>query len=101
MRRAALAGAGLVHGAAAQSAADCPTRAVKVIVPFSPAGPTDVVARVIAQQLSERLGKQFYVENVAHPAAIPAMAMAAKAPGDGYTVLVHGSKTSSSIRASM
>ena len=48
----ALAGAGLVHGAAAQSAADYPTRAVKVIVPFSPAGPTDVVARVIAQQLS-------------------------------------------------
>jgi tripartite-type tricarboxylate transporter receptor subunit TctC len=87
----ALAGAGLVCGAAAQSAVDYPTRAVKVIVPFSPAGPTDVVARVIAQKLSERLGKQFYVENVAHAGGNTGMAMAAKAPGDGYTVLVHGS----------
>jgi tripartite-type tricarboxylate transporter receptor subunit TctC len=87
----ALAAAGLVQGAAAQSAADYPTRAVKVIVPFAAAGPTDVVARVIAQKLSESLGKQFYVENIAHAGGNTGMAAAAKAPGDGYTILVHGS----------
>jgi len=41
------------------------TKPVRIIVPFAPAGPTDVVARLIASKLSERLGKQFYIENVA------------------------------------
>lgn len=75
--------------AAAQSG--YPTRPVKVIVPFSPAGPTDVIARIIAQKLSENMGKQFYVENVAHAGGNTGMGMAARAPADGYTILVHGS----------
>jgi tripartite-type tricarboxylate transporter receptor subunit TctC len=86
-----LAGLSLAQNAATQSASEYPTRAVKVIVPFSPAGPTDVVARIIAQKLSESLGKQFYVENIAHAGGNTGMAMAAKAPPDGYTILVHGS----------
>jgi tripartite-type tricarboxylate transporter receptor subunit TctC len=86
-----LAGSSLAQNAATQSASEYPTRAVKVIVPFSPAGPTDVVARIIAQKLSESLGKQFYVENIAHAGGNTGMAMAAKAPPDGYTILVHGS----------
>jgi tripartite-type tricarboxylate transporter receptor subunit TctC len=53
--------------------------------------PTDVVARIIAQKLSESLGKQFYVENIAHAGGNTGMAMAAKAAPDGYTILVHGS----------
>ena len=87
-----LAGSSFVHKAAAEEAvADYPTRSVKVIVPFAPAGPTDVIARIIAQKLSESLGKQFYVENIAHAGGNSGMAMAAKAPADGYTILVHGS----------
>src|SRR5262245_23134763 len=87
----ALAALGFAQNAAAQSASEYPTRAVKVIVPFSPAGPTDVVARIIAQKLSDSLGKQFYVENIAHAGGNTGMAAAAKAAPDGHTILVHGS----------
>jgi len=41
-----------------------PTRSVRVIIPFAPGGPTDVFGRLIAQKLSDNLGKQFYVENI-------------------------------------
>jgi tripartite-type tricarboxylate transporter receptor subunit TctC len=86
-----LAGFGFAHNAATQSSSEYPARAVKIIVPFSAAGPTDVVARIIAQKLSESLGKQFYVENVAHAGGNTGMGIAAKAAPDGYTILVHGS----------
>jgi tripartite-type tricarboxylate transporter receptor subunit TctC len=59
-----------------------------VIVPFAPGGPTDTSARVIAQKLSERLGQQFYVENVGGAGGNIGMGQAAKAAHDGYTVLV-------------
>jgi tripartite-type tricarboxylate transporter receptor subunit TctC len=86
-----LAASNFAQNAATQSASEYPTHTVKVIVPFSPAGPTDVVARIVAQKLSESLGKQFYVENIAHAGGNTGMAIAAKAPPDGYTILVHGS----------
>ncbi len=64
-----------------------PDRAVKIIVPFAPAGPTDVVARLIAQKLSERLGKQFYIENITGAGGNTGMGQAARAAPDGYTIL--------------
>jgi tripartite-type tricarboxylate transporter receptor subunit TctC len=64
-----------------------PEKAVKVIVPFAPAGPTDIVARLIATKLSERLGKQFYVENVSGAGGNNGMGQAARAAPDGYTIL--------------
>jgi tripartite-type tricarboxylate transporter receptor subunit TctC len=78
-------------GLAPASAAGYPDKPVKIIVPFAPAGPTDVMARLIAQKLSESLKQQFYVEN--HPGAggnIGMMAVA-RAPADGYTILVASS----------
>ena len=74
--------------AQAQDTAGYPVRPVKIIVPFAPAGPTDTMARLIAQKLSESLGKQFYVEN--HPGAGGnlGMAMVANAAPDGYTLLL-------------
>jgi tripartite-type tricarboxylate transporter receptor subunit TctC len=64
-----------------------PDKPVKIIVPFAPAGPTDVVARLIATKLSERLGKQFYVENVPGAGGNTGIGQAARAAGDGYTML--------------
>src|SRR5262249_27030193 len=64
-----------------------PDRPVKIIVPFAAAGPTDVVARLIAQKLSEKFGQQFYIENIAGAGGNLAMGAAAKAPADGYTIL--------------
>jgi tripartite-type tricarboxylate transporter receptor subunit TctC len=71
----------------AQSVANYPEKPVRIIVPFAPAGPTDVVARLIAQKLSERLGKQFYIENVVGAGGNNGMGQAARAPADGYTIL--------------
>lgn len=65
-----------------------PDRPVKLIVPYAPGGPTDVAARLIAQELSERLGKQFFIENIAGAGGNIGTGQAAKAPPDGYTVLI-------------
>jgi tripartite-type tricarboxylate transporter receptor subunit TctC len=64
-----------------------PTRPVRVIVPFSPGGPTDVFARLIAQKLSEHLGKQFYIDNITGATGNVGTGQAAKAAPDGHTVL--------------
>jgi tripartite-type tricarboxylate transporter receptor subunit TctC len=65
-----------------------PTRTVRMIVPFAPGGPTDVAARLIAQKLSEQLGKQFYVENMAGASGNIGTGQAAKARPDGHTLLI-------------
>ncbi len=63
-----------------------PNQAVKVIVPFAAGGPTDVMARVIAQKLSERLGQQFYVENKPGAGGNNGTSEAAKAEPNGHTI---------------
>jgi hypothetical protein len=65
-----------------------PNKPVKMIVPFAPAGPTDVIARLIAQKLSETWGQQVYVENIPGAGGNTGTATALRAPGDGYTILV-------------
>ncbi len=64
-----------------------PNKNVKVIVPFAPAGPTDVMARLIAQKLSENLKQQFYIENHAGAGGNIGMIQAMNSPADGYTLL--------------
>ena len=85
----ALAAAVLIGGTA--QGAGYPDHPVKIVVPFAPAGPTDVMARLIAQKLSESLKQQFYVEN--HPGAGGniGMTQVAKSAPDGYTMLVASS----------
>jgi tripartite-type tricarboxylate transporter receptor subunit TctC len=69
-------------------AQDYPVRPVRMIVPYPPAGPTDVFARLIAQRLSDRFGKPFVVENIAGAGGNIGTGQAAKAPADGHTILV-------------
>jgi tripartite-type tricarboxylate transporter receptor subunit TctC len=68
-----------------------PSKPVKIIVPFAAGGVTDTATRMVAQKLSEKFKQQFYVEN--HPGAGGNIGMgeAAKAAGDGYTILVPSS----------
>jgi tripartite-type tricarboxylate transporter receptor subunit TctC len=61
---------------------------VRVLVPYAAAGPADILARLPAQKLSEQLGMQFYVENVGGGGGNIGMGQGARAPADGYTVLV-------------
>jgi tripartite-type tricarboxylate transporter receptor subunit TctC len=65
-----------------------PARPIRLIVPFAPGGGTDMVARVIAPKMSERLGASVIVDNRGGAGAIIGTALAAKATPDGYTLLV-------------
>lgn len=65
-----------------------PARTVRVIVPYSPGGPTDVCARLVAQKLGDRLGKQFYVENITGAGGNIGTGQAARTAPDGYTILI-------------
>ena len=73
-----------------ESAQTWPTRPVKVIVGFAPGGPTDLVARLVAQKLTEATGKNFFVENVSGAGGNVGTIRAAKSSPDGYTLLVTG-----------
>ena len=83
---AALLCAAIVSGQS--SAQTYPARPVRLIVPFGAGGPTDVIARLVAQKLSERWGQQVYIENLPGAGGNTGVATVARAPADGYTILV-------------
>jgi tripartite-type tricarboxylate transporter receptor subunit TctC len=65
-----------------------PTKPAKVIVPYPPGGPTDIVARVVSQKLSDQMGQPFIVENRPGAGGNIGAEAVAKSPADGYTLLV-------------
>jgi len=65
-----------------------PSKPAKVIVPYPPGGPTDIVARVVSQKLSDQMGQQFIVENRPGAGGNIGAEAVAKGPADGYTLLV-------------
>ncbi len=69
---------------------DYPSRPVRMIVTVGPGGQSDTTTRLIAQKLSEDLGQQFYVENHAGASGNLGTTTVARAPADGYTILVMG-----------
>ncbi|MBM3341495.1 MAG: tripartite tricarboxylate transporter substrate binding protein [Betaproteobacteria bacterium] len=66
-----------------------PTRSIRIVVPFPPGGTTDVVARLVAQRMSESMGQSVVVENRAGAGGALGADVVAKAPADGYTLLMH------------
>jgi tripartite-type tricarboxylate transporter receptor subunit TctC len=87
-RLVALALAATFFAGSAAAATDYPTRPVKWIVPYPPAGTTDVLARIVAQYLSEKLGQQFIVENKPGGGNNIGTEQALRSAPDGYTMLL-------------
>jgi tripartite-type tricarboxylate transporter receptor subunit TctC len=90
--RALAASAALIlsmHVPAGNAAAEgYPAKPVRLIVPFAAGGPTDVIARIVAQKLSESFGQQVVTENIPGAGGNTGVTMVARAPADGYTILV-------------
>jgi putative tricarboxylic transport membrane protein len=85
---AAIAALVLISGSAA-GAQEYPTKVITMVVPFAAGGPTDTVARLIAQPMSKTLKQQVIVENVLGAGGTIAVNRVAKAAADGYTLLIH------------
>lgn len=83
----AVATATALGAATAHAQADYPTRPVTLVVAFSPGGPNDVMARILAAKLSANLGQQFIVDNKPGAGGTIGTHAVAKAPADGYTLL--------------
>jgi len=83
-----LAAALLLGGVPAASAQGYPNRPVRVVVGFPAGGPTDVIARLVSQKLSDALGQQFFVENIGGAGGNTASGQVARATPDGYTIMV-------------
>jgi tripartite-type tricarboxylate transporter receptor subunit TctC len=91
MRKRALAFAAVclaVLGAAPPAAADYPERPITLIVPFAPGGPTDIIARVLADQFNKAYRQSLIIDNRPGAAGNIGMGVAARAQPDGYTLLL-------------
>ena len=84
----ALAGATFACAAALAAAQTYPNKAIRLISPFAPGGGADITARAIASKLSPGLGQQVLVDNRGGAGGMVGVDMAAKAPADGYTIVV-------------
>src|SRR5215470_5466456 len=82
------AGVGITVAPGPLWAQSYPTRPVRIIAPFAPGGPSDIIARIIAQKLSEKWKQSVYVENLPAGGGNVGTAMAAKSPPDGYSLVV-------------
>ena len=85
--RVVLAATWLLSGAVAASAQNYPSRPVRVVVGFPAGGPTDAIARIVAQKLTDNLGQQFYVENIGGAGGNTAAGQVARVTPDGYTIM--------------
>lgn len=79
---------GVTLATLASAQAPYPSKPVRMIVPSSAGGGTDIIARIVAPRLSERLGQQVIIDNRPGAGTMIGTELAAKAPGDGYTILM-------------
>jgi tripartite-type tricarboxylate transporter receptor subunit TctC len=98
-RRAIFAATAVLLLAGGASAQEYPTHTITMIVPFAAGGPTDTVARLVAEPMTKTLGQQVIVENVGGAGGTLGASRVAKADPDGYTLLMHhiGQATSASL----
>src|SRR4030088_1674882 len=82
------------------AAQDYPAKSVRILVPYAPGGATDIVARIVAQRLTESLGQSFIVDNRPGANGNIALEAAAKAAPDGYTLMV-GNVSTNAINESI
>jgi tripartite-type tricarboxylate transporter receptor subunit TctC len=87
--RTVLSAAALALSAGLAAAQGYPTRPLTLIVPFAAGGPSDAIARLLGQSMSETLKQQVVIENVAGAGGTTGAARLAKAQKDGYTLLIH------------
>ena len=73
---------------AAQAAATYPTKPIRLVIPFPPGGGNDIVGRVLAERLGERLGQPVIADNRGGASTIIAAELVARAPTDGYTLML-------------
>src|SRR5215470_16717318 len=78
----------LLAGARCAHAQDYPSQTVKIVVPFTPGGGVDVVARIVAPRLAELLGQSVIIENRGGAGGMLGAAAVAQSPPDGYTLLL-------------
>ena len=78
----------LLLAACAVQAQEYPNRPIKVVMPFAPGGPTDIVARIVSERLSARIGQPVVIENRAGANGIIGTDHVAKSAPDGYTLLM-------------
>src|SRR5258706_2302045 len=90
---AAACGAAAMLLAASAAAQAWPAKPIRLMVPFPPGGSTDIVARIVAQKLSERLGQPIVIENRSGAGGTLGTAVVAKAAPDGYTLAVASTST--------
>ncbi|MGD9943536.1 MAG: tripartite tricarboxylate transporter substrate binding protein [Burkholderiaceae bacterium] len=65
-----------------------PNRPIKIVVPYAPGGPVDVLSRLVAQRLTERIGQSVVIDNRAGGSTVIGTDIVAKAPPDGYTIMM-------------
>ena len=90
---------GWAGAAQAQNQGTYPNKPVKFVVAFAPGGPADIIARLLGQRLSENIGQPVVIENKAGAGGSLASGLVAKAPADGYTLMINTS--SYAVNASM
>src|SRR5215813_10942141 len=88
MRRVIVAVAALLAMAGLAAAETYPSRSITMIVPFGAGGPTDALARILANRMSQTLGQQVVIENVTGGAGTIGIGRVARAAPDGYTVII-------------
>jgi tripartite-type tricarboxylate transporter receptor subunit TctC len=88
----------LAHAQTTQTAAEYPTKSIKIVVGFAPGGGSDFIARIVAQRLTPKLGQTVYVENRPGAGGNLGAEVALRAPGDGYTLFL--AATSYTVNAS-